>query len=97
MLTKEGVEPAAQEALLSALTGDYRGASLGPADQAMLDYAVKLTRTPGSMVKEDVGALRAVGYDDRAIHDICAITAYFNFVNRTADGLGVEMEPRFAR
>jgi hypothetical protein len=30
--------------------------------------------------------------DDRAIHDICAVTAYFNFVNRIADGLGVDLE-----
>jgi alkylhydroperoxidase family enzyme len=32
------------------------------------------------------------GFDDRAIHDICAITAYYAFVNRIADGLGVELE-----
>ena len=34
-------------------------------------------------------------FDDRAIHDICAIVAYFAFVNRMADGLGVELKPRF--
>jgi hypothetical protein len=34
------------------------------------------------------------GLDDRAIHDLCAIVAYFNFVNRIADGLGVELEDR---
>jgi uncharacterized peroxidase-related enzyme len=95
LLTKAGVDQAAQDTLLSALAGDFREAALEPADRAMLEYAVKLTRTPGAMVKEDVEALRAEGYDDRAIHDICAITAYFNFVNRTADGLGVEMEERF--
>ncbi len=35
---------------------------------------------------------RAVGFDDRAIHDVCAIVGYFAFVNRIADGLGVELE-----
>ena len=34
--------------------------------------------------------------DDRAIHDICVTTAYFTFVNRIADGLGVELESRNA-
>ncbi len=61
----------------------------------MLDYAAKLTRTPGAMSAADVEALREHGFDDRGIHDICAITAYFAFVNRIADGLGVELEPRF--
>ena len=36
--------------------------------------------------------LRGAGFDDRGIHDICAVTAYFAFVNRIADGLGVELE-----
>ena len=58
----------------------------------MLDYAVKLTRTPSAITAADVDALRTVAFDDRAIHDICAITAYFAFVNRIADGLGVELE-----
>jgi len=59
----------------------------------MLDYAVKLTRTPGAMCAGDAGALRDAGFDNRGIHDICAVAAYFAFVNRIADGLGVELEP----
>lgn len=58
----------------------------------MLDYSFKLTRTPGEMIAGDVDNLRQAGFDDRAIHDICAIVAYFAFVNRIADGLGVELE-----
>jgi uncharacterized peroxidase-related enzyme len=61
----------------------------------MLDYAVKLTRTPTEVTLNDAQALRAAGFDDRAIHDICAVTAYFAFVNRIANGLGVELEARF--
>jgi alkylhydroperoxidase family enzyme len=45
----------------------------------------------------DVRALREAGFEDPAIHDICAIVAYFAFVNRLADGLGVELEARFGR
>jgi uncharacterized protein YciW len=55
----------------------------------MLDYAVKLTHTPGSMRESDVIALREHGYSDADIHDINQVTAYFAYVNRTADGLGV--------
>lgn len=58
----------------------------------MLDYAVKLTRHPGGVTADDTGALRAAGFDDRAILDICQIVAYYNYVNRLADGLGVELE-----
>lgn len=58
----------------------------------MLAYALKLTHTPTAMTAEDVTILRGHGLDDRAIHDLCAITGYFAFVNRIADGLGVELE-----
>ena len=81
-----------QDKLLASLASNYRKADVEPADLAMLDYSVKLTLTPGEMLEEDAKSLRAHGFDDRAIHDICTITAYFAFVNRVADGLGVELE-----
>ena len=81
-----------QDALVGALEDDYREAELSPADRVMLDYVVKLTRAPSEMIAKDVESLREQDFDDRAIHDICAITAYFAFVNRIADGLGVELE-----
>lgn len=58
----------------------------------MLDYAAKLTTTPAAVTSEDIDRLREAGFNPRAIHDICAITAYYAFVNRIADGLGVELE-----
>jgi uncharacterized peroxidase-related enzyme len=83
------------EALVQGLARDPASVSLGPADSVMLKYAVKLTRTPGASGAAEIHRLRGVGFDDRAIHDICAIAAYYGFVNRIADGLGVELEPRF--
>ena len=74
------------------MTSDYRTAELNTSDRAMLDYAVKLTYTPSEITIGDVALLREEGFDDLAIHDICAITAYYAFVNRIADGLGVELE-----
>ena len=63
----------------------------------MLDYAVKLTRSPDAMGASDVDALRLVGMTDGEILDVCQITAYYNYVNRLADGLGVEIEPYWQR
>lgn len=74
------------------LSSDHARADIDPADHAMLDYALKLTRTPAKVTRDDVAILRGHGYSDRAIHDLCAVTAYFAFVNRIADGLGVELE-----
>jgi len=80
------------EELVEALQTDYRQAKLSSADRAMLDYAHKLTLTPWKMVEADVQTLRDHGFSDRAIHDINQITAYYAYVNRVADGLGVPLE-----
>lgn len=61
-------------------------------EAALVAYADVLTLTPGALRAHHVDALRAAGFGDRAIHDACAIVAYFAFVNRIADGLGVELE-----
>ena len=58
----------------------------------MLRYVQKLTRTPAEMNREDVESLRLAGFADAAILDICQVAAYYAFVNRLADGLGVELE-----
>ena len=58
----------------------------------MLVYAEKLTLTPWEMEEADVIALREVGFSDAAILDINQVTGYYAFVNRLADGLGVELE-----
>jgi NAD(P)H-hydrate epimerase len=59
----------------------------------LLAYALKLTRTPAAITRHDVEALREHGLDDRAIVDANQVVAYYNYVNRVADGLGVELEP----
>lgn len=45
------------------------------------------------MNAEDVDALRRHGFADRAVHDAAQVTAYFNYINRVADGLGIDAEP----
>lgn len=61
--------------------------------RALCDYAVKLTRTPADVGAADVDALRGLGWDDAAIHDAIQVIAYFNYINRVAEGVGIESEP----
>lgn len=72
---------------------DWRAAALPPADRALCEYAEKATRTPSKCGAADVAALRAHGFDDVAIHDAAQVIAYFNYINRVADCLGVDLEP----
>ena len=80
------------ETLVEQLKQDWRQAALSAADQAMLTYAEKLTLEPWHMAEEDVIALRENGFSDADILDISQITGYYAYVNRLADGLGVELE-----
>ena len=59
----------------------------------MLDYAVKLTHAPWSIVRADVERLREAGFGDVAIHDIAQVAGLFAYFNRLADGLGIDPEP----
>lgn len=44
------------------------------------------------MSPEDLDRLRTIGLSDRAIHDAVQVIAYFNYITRVADALGVEPE-----
>jgi len=66
---------------------------LDPRERAMVDYALKLTRTPWNMREDDLNPLREAGLGDREILDLAMIVGYYAYVNRLADGLGVELEP----
>jgi uncharacterized peroxidase-related enzyme len=71
------------------LRRDYTQANLSEPDRAMLAFTVKLTRAAYEMTPDDVTRLRAVGFDDTAILQITLIAAWFNYINRVADALGV--------
>lgn len=64
--------------------------TLEPRLSNIVRHAEKLTSAPGAMTESDLGELRAVGLSDSDILDVSLVTAYFNFVNRIALGLGVE-------
>ena len=58
----------------------------------MLAYAEKLTREPASMVRADVDLLRSTGLSDTDVLQLAEVVGYYAYVNRIADGLGVELE-----
>ena len=81
------------DALVRGIATDPDGHPLPERERAMVNYALKLTRTPAAMQQEDLKPLRDVGLDDREILDLAMVVAYYAYVNRLADGLGVELEP----
>jgi uncharacterized peroxidase-related enzyme len=78
--------------VVRALEQTPDAAPLPPADRAIVAYALKLTRAPRAMTRTDVAWLRAHGLTDAEIFEVALVTAYFNYTNRVAEGLGVEPE-----
>ncbi|MGI8774126.1 MAG: peroxidase [Actinomycetota bacterium] len=89
-LTRESGDASLKETVVSGRFEDLSGRM-----EALARFAVKLTVVPAQMTEEDVVTLREAGLDDRAIVDLNQVVAYFNYVNRIADGLGVELEDRW--
>ena len=59
---------------------------------ALLVYAEKLTLMPSKIIESDVDSLKSAGIDDGQILEANQIICYFNYVNRTLNGLGVSTE-----
>ena len=91
----------AHGAAVRALSGDpalgelmvmnYRAARLSKRQRAMLDFAVKLTAEPWTVEEEDREALRKVGFSQRDVWDIAAVTGFYNMTNRVASA--TDMRP----
>ena len=71
---------------------DWRTAPLALAERALCTFAARLTKSVAAMGPDAVAELRAHGFDDVAIHDAAQVVAYFAYINRIADALGVEPE-----
>ena len=59
----------------------------------MAKFAERVTRTPAATRAQDIETLRHHGLTDRDILDAAEVIAYFNYINRIADALGIEPEP----
>jgi len=89
----DGKSGAELEDWLARVASDWRTAELAPAERALCAFAEKLTRTPGAMTAGDLELLRAHGLEDSAVHDAIQVIAYFNYINRVADAVHVDLEP----
>lgn len=67
--------------------------------RALLRYASKLTETPSLVDRDDMEALVAAGWNDRAIWEITALVSFFNFSGRmeAASGLPPDEIPEGAK
>tara|TARA_R110001583_G_scaffold185046_1_gene344834 strand:- start:55199 stop:55780 length:582 start_codon:yes stop_codon:yes gene_type:complete len=77
------------------LATNYRKAEITPRQRAMLDFAVKLSTRGGEIEAADMDALREHGFDDEAIWDIGAITAFFSMSNRLVHLTGTPPNEQF--
>ena len=75
--------------LVAALEEDYTKAPITEAERVMLDYVVQVTRDATRIGPQHHAQLREVGFDDRGILQITLIAAWFNYINRVADALGI--------
>ena len=65
------------------------GAAFSGKELELLIYAEKLTLFPAEIKKESISALRKLGFDDGQTLEANQIICYFNYVNRSLNGLGV--------
>jgi uncharacterized peroxidase-related enzyme len=76
---------------------DWRTAGLTARQAALCAYAEKLTREPSRMSASDLVPLQEAGLSDTDILDAVQVIGYFNYINRVADALGVDLEPEMRR
>ena len=75
---------------------NFRKADITPRQRAMLEFAVKLAGSKSAEVSEaDFDTLNDHGFDDEAIWDIAAITAFFGLSNRMANATGMRPNTEF--
>lgn len=65
---------------------------MNTADQALCAFAEKLTLTPDAMLKDDIKQLEDLGFTQTAVHDAVQVIGYFNYINRVAEALNVDLE-----
>lgn len=82
--------------LLEALDADLATAPIEARMGPVLALARQLTEAPARMTDAHAEAVRAAGWDDGAVVFTIATTAYFNMMNRLADGFGLAMTPEQA-
>ena len=74
--------------LSERIVQDYRRAGLDEKMRAMLDYAIKITRTPVDCDEADIDKLQALGFSLDDVYDIITTASIYNYNNRVAEAAG---------
>jgi len=74
---------------------NYRKADITPRQRAMLDFAMKVSRTAEEISDADFAAVAAHGFSDEDVWDIAAIAAFFALSNRVANVTGMRANDEF--
>ncbi|MBV9119111.1 MAG: peroxidase-related enzyme [Chloroflexi bacterium] len=79
---------------IKQVINDPENAGLEPRDLAILRFVSKATTAAATMSRQDVETLRAVGLSDENILDVSSCCAFYNFVPRIINSLGLEISER---
>ncbi len=74
--------------LSERIVQDYRRAGLDEKTRAMLDYAIKITRTPVECEEADIEKLRSLGFSLDDVYDVITTASIYNYNNRVAEAAG---------
>lgn len=75
--------------LVQAVVNDLESSGLPSNEKALLRFVAKVNRSSPDITAEDVKALHAAGWTDRAAYDAITVCSLFNFYNRWIDACGV--------
>ena len=85
------------DTLADQLKQNWKTAELDDSDRSLCQWAEKLTKSPDKMTQADVDLLKETRFSQSAISDAAQVISYFNYINRIADGLGVDLEPEMEK
>lgn len=86
---KQLAQVTGDEAFAQSILRDYTQAGLSGKERKLLDYAWKLSKTPGEMTRADVDGLRAQGWTDPQIVATVHVVSFFAYMNRVAEAFGL--------
>ncbi|WP_447973830.1 carboxymuconolactone decarboxylase family protein [Nitrospira sp. Kam-Ns4a] len=84
-------------ALIEQLAEDPERAAVPERFKPVLRYVRKLTLAPAQVDRAEAEAVYQAGWDETALTHAALVCAYFNFMNRWVDGLGIEASPTMVK
>ena len=76
--------------MLPGLVANIDSAAISDRLRPIFRFVKKLTEQPARIEQADADAVFAAGWNEAALGDAIAVCAFFNMVNRIADGHGLK-------